>query len=467
MPSNASSTRTETVPWQVRPTQAGPVPVYILQFDAAGRLTSPRSLEALVDAAADATDVVLVSHGWNNDWAAATSRYDRFFDRLEDVVRSQGPPPDRPYRPVYAGVHWPSTALVMPWERGPDIAGGGDGLAGELAPELAALEDDLGPERTAELRAVLADPDAGEAGCARAAEILAGLPRAEDADDDADGGAGGDAGAREEPAGSEELLALWADARRRLAPPAVKPGGIIEEDQAVGGPEAAGFLNPLELLRGGVRLATVRQMKDRAGRVGSAGVADAVRRLTDPADGRPGARLHLVGHSYGCRVVLSAVAHGAAPATDVDSVLLLQPALSAWAFAPDVGGHPGGYRVAFDRVRLPILSTFSAHDMPLTRVFHLAMRRASDLGEAEIAGRPPSRFAALGGFGPQGLGAEAATLAPMPDVGGAYPFGAGYAGAAHEIVGVDGTWCIPGHGEVESVQTAWALLSQVRAPETA
>ncbi|MFD6176238.1 MULTISPECIES: hypothetical protein [unclassified Isoptericola] len=457
----------ENVPWQVRQTPTGPVPVYILQFDSAGRLTSPRSLDALVHDAADATDVVLVSHGWNNDWAAATSRYDRFFDRLDDVVRSQGPPRDRPYRPVYAGVHWPSTALVMPWERGPDIAGGGDGLAGELAPELAALDDDLGPEQSAELRAVLADPGAGESGCMRAAEILASLPRDGDGDDDA---AGGDTATDTDddndndqvPADGAELLALWADARRRLAPAAVKPGGIIDEGagQVAAGPQAAGLLNPLELLRGGVRLATVRQMKDRAGRVGSAGVADAVRRLSDSS----GARLHLVGHSYGCRVMLSAVAHGTAPSRDVDSVLLLQPALSAWAFAPDVGGHPGGYRVALDRVRLPVLSTFSAHDMPLTRVFHLAMRRASDLGEAEIAGRPPSRFAALGGFGPQGLGAEATTLAPMPDVGGRYPFGAGYAGPPHEIVGVDGTWCIPGHGEVESVQTAWALLSQVRAP---
>jgi len=461
--------RPDDVPWQVRQTPAGAVPVYILQFDAAGRLTSPRSRDALVADAERATDVVLISHGWNNDWAAATSRYDRFFDRLDDVLRTQGPPRGRPFRPVYVGVHWPSTALVMPWERGPDIAGGGDGLAGELAPELAALDPDLDPEERAELRALLADPGTGEEGCARAAAILAGLPR--DADDDAahaPGTTGTDAAtaAAEAPADGAELLALWADARRRLAPAAVKPGGIIDEDEGavgggggVAGPRAAGLFNPLELLRGGVRMATVRQMKDRAGRVGSAGVADTVRRLSD----RSAARLHLVGHSYGCRVVLSAVAHGADPSRDVDSVLLLQPALSAWAFAAEVGGHPGGYRVALDRVRLPVLSTFSAHDMPLTRVFHLAMRRAADLGEAEIAGRPPSRFAALGGFGPQGLGAEAATVAPMPDVGGAYPFGGAYDGPPREIVGVDGTWCIPGHGEVESVQTAWALLAQIQA----
>jgi hypothetical protein len=105
----------------------------------------------------------------------------------------------------------------------------------------------------------------------------------------------------------------------------------------------------------------------------------------------------------------------------------------------------------------------SAHDLPLTRVFHLALRRRVDLGEAQIAGRPPSRFAALGGYGPQGVGAELLRLDRMPDVGEHYPIGEHAGDGLCEVIGVDGTWCIPSHGGVESAQTAWALLSQMRA----
>ncbi len=58
---------------------------------------------------------------------------------------------------------------------------------------------------------------------------------------------------------------------------------------------------------------------------------------------------------------------------------------------------------ALDRVFRPILCTFSQHDAPLHRFFHLILRRDQDLGEMQIAaaGEPPSRFAALGGYGPR------------------------------------------------------------------
>ncbi|MEV0890578.1 hypothetical protein [Promicromonospora sp. NPDC050262] len=449
------------IPWTVRQGPRGPVPVYVLQFDARGTLTSPRSLAALVEDARDATDLVVVSHGWNNDWLAATSRYDEFFDHLDAVLRSHPPAPDRPFRPVYVGVFWPSAALVMPWERGPDIAGGGDGLVGELADELAVLSGDLGPELSAELHALLADPALADPGTGGdradlAAEILAHLPVA---DQDETGATG-------TRVDGPALRAVWEDTLARIEPTPVRPGGIIPDDVPEGGPgeggaaapQVAGF-NPLELIRSGIRLATVRQMKDRAGRVGGTGVAAALRRLADETP----ARIHLVGHSYGGRVVLSAVCNGPWPGRPVDSVLLLQPALSAWAFAGDVDGRPGGYRPAFDRVRNPIITTRSAHDLPLTRVFHLALRRRADLGEAEIAGLPPSRFAALGGYGPQGVGAEALQIDRMPDVGQHYPIGEHAVDSRYEVIGVDGTWCIPGHGAVQSDQTAWALLSQMRA----
>ena len=90
----------------------------------------------------------------------------------------------------------------------------------------------------------------------------------------------------------------------------------------------------------------------------------------------------------------------------------------------------------------------------MTQVFHLAVRRKSDLAEAVIAGQPPSKFAALGGYGPQGV--DAAWIS-MPAVGEQYPLS-----TDRRIVAVDGTPFISSHGAVETPETAWALLSQVR-----
>jgi pimeloyl-ACP methyl ester carboxylesterase len=212
--------------------------------------------------------------------------------------------------------------------------------------------------------------------------------------------------------------------------------------------------NPIQKLRDAIRTTTVLLMKDRAGRVGGNGVAKMLRELADVSTS---SRIHLVGHSYGAKVVLSALCVGQPPSRKINSILLLEPALSCFAFTYDLGGKPGGYRPALDRVRLPIITTRSAHDVPLTKFFHLAVRRKSDLAEGVIAadGPPPSLFAALGGYGPQGVGAD---RIDMPGVGDAYPLS-----TAKRIISVDGTSYIDDHGSVETPETAWALLSQVRA----
>jgi hypothetical protein len=108
-------------------------------------------------------------------------------------------------------------------------------------------------------------------------------------------------------------------------------------------------------------------------------------------------------------------------------------------------------------VRHPILSTFSKKDFPLHGTFHLSLRRDSDLGEAQIAaggtsaGDPPSRYAALGGYGPRGAGQS--LIDPIPGTGESY----GDLGVA-PIIGLDGSkGRITGHGDIAKPETAWAL----------
>jgi len=434
-------------PWT---TLTGPggeaVPFYVVPFDKAGTCTGPRTLDDLEAAAADATDVFLFSHGWNNDWEAATSRYLRFVDEFATLRRVHWDPPDRDYRPVLVGVFWPSTALVAAGERGPAFAAGGTPSTqppGSLV-DLEAVADALGGAPPARLYELAERPLLGPHEARELAEILA--PALSGTDDDL--------GRATESVSADELLAAWSRVPATGPGQVGEPGGFIDDAPGPAEPEAAGLLDKLDP-RQIIRAATVLLMKDRAGRVGARGVAAMLRRVLDASTD---SRVHLVGHSYGGKVVLSALCHGAPPGRLVESVLLLQPAMSALCFAADVDGNgtPGGYRPALDRCRQPVMTTFSSHDVPLTKLFHWAVRRASDLGEAVIAGAPPSRFAALGGFGPQGVTGETQVVTPLsaPDAYDVAPGG-------RRIIGVRADDVIGGHGAVENPATAWALLSQV------
>ena len=435
---------TDNIPWKTLPSELGPVPFYVIKYDKHGNCTSPSALDHLIDASRTKTDIFLFSHGWNNDWAAATGRYDRFVQQFVEVRRHQWNPPTRPFAPVLVGVIWPSAALVAPWETGADIA-----AAADLDPDIVTLADELAPEERDAFLQIMSNPSAED--IATLAELLAPIVRA----------GAEEIGPSEESVGPDELLEAWHAISAQLSNKPVRPGGFIDDvpgpvGAAAQDPVVAGGWNPLQVLRDGLRATTVLLMKDRAGRVGGNGVADMLRRLADAGQ----ARICLIGHSYGAKVVLSALCNGDGPRRPVASVLLLQPALSCYAFTTNLEGRQGGYRPAFQRSRLPIIATYSANDQPLTKFFHLAVRRKSDIAEAVIAaGEPPSKFCALGGYGPHGAGVDGNTQwLTMPDVGD------GYTPVAHgcRIIAVDGTRYITSHGNVEIPQTAWALLTQVR-----
>lgn len=430
----------ENIPWKTLQTDAGEVPFYIIQFDEGGECTSPAALDDLVRVTKGKTDVFLFAHGWNNDWADATARYDEFAELFVAACQKHWPNPNRTYQPVLAGVFWPSAILTAPWEHAPDIAG-----LDPLEADLRVLDDVLSVEDAATLRALAADPAATTDDALQAAKILAAA--LEPGGDDL----GSEATAP--PIAPADLLAVWQKAPFAEPAPEGDEGGFIADEEEARGvataePDEAGW-NPLRWIRDGIRAFTVLQMKDRAGRVGGNGVASMLRELA-----KPDIRIHLIGHSYGCKVVMSALCHGDAPKHKVDSILLLEPAFSCYGFTHEIDGHPGGYRTALKRVRQPIITTRSEHDTPLRKLFHLAVRRSSDLGEAQIAGQPPSKFAALGGYGPYEV-PEGVEWIDLPDDGEPYP------STANRIYAVDGTAYIAGHGAVETPQTAWALLTQV------
>jgi len=398
-----------------------PVPFYVVPYGADGACTAPDTLDDLVKTAADATDVFVFAHGWNTDRAEATARYEALIARYADARHRWWNPVTRPYKPVLAGVFWPSTALVFGRELAAARAGGDGSDVSADVDALAAVVN--APGRLRELAALDALDEAAQR------ELAAILAPALTADDDE---------LDDTPATPEDLLAVWRAAHGRS------------------GEGAAGLFlpDPRDL----IRAATVLLMKDRAGRVGARGVAVMRRRL---AEASSGSRLHLIGHSYGAKVMLSALCGGPAPVREVESVLLLQPAISCLCFAADADGHgrPGGYRRALERTRQPVMTTYSSHDVPLTKLFQWAVRRPSDLGEEHLTGAPgpPSRYCALGGYGPYGTRAGEVSWVDALSPGHRYAVTTG----GPRLLAIRGDRIITAHSDVTNPSTAWALLCQV------
>ncbi|MCX5542153.1 hypothetical protein M3A49_22065 [Paraburkholderia sp. CNPSo 3076] len=449
------------------------MPTWLLRFDKHAACTSPVTREQLLHTLRNAppSDLIFFSHGWNNDFDEAAELYARFLRHFEahtaahPVVRANGVP----FTPLFVGVVWPS--IWLSFDSGPQIAAAVEPPASDSAVVEALIDKlaDLGSEASIErVYALLALPRLDETQALELASLIG--PAFGTVHDEETG-----IGAR--GTSVDELLSMWRamqqaqDGGSTPAPSlddwGVPPADAAESQGGGAAPlETAGlfsFLDP----RNALRLFSVYQMKDRAGLVGARGVAPLLRDVLQAA---PAVGVHAVGHSYGCKVMLSAVCAPASLPRPLSSLLLLQPAVSHLSFADDIPriGRPGGYRASLtpERVRPPILSTYSRNDFALHETFHLALRRDSDLGEQPIdmaagddatsAGKPPSNFAALGGYGPRRAGQR--LIDPMPAAGAPYPDFA----PAHPIVGLDGSQgLIGGHGDVTSPATAWALYRLV------
>lgn len=323
------------------------------------------------------TDVFMSSHGWKGDIEAAVAQYDNWIGALvnqqADIARMEARAGG--FVPVFIGLHWPS----LPW--GDEEIGAGANFVvqgGSVAPlvDLYAKRLGDGPEVRAALALIFE-----EARTNAAADALTDTARQAyfQLDKKLNLGAndlGGPPEADREPfdpdAAVEASLDLGAD---------------------FGGQDLGGaILSPLRQL-------SFWTMKKRARKVGETGMYDLLKRLQTAL---PNARVHLMGHSFGCIVMSSVLGgrSGTAPlARPVDSCVLVQGAMSLWSFATDIPSAPGtaGYFrhvVADGKVHGPMVATISKFDTAVGRLYPLA---AGVAGQVAFAGLP--KFGAIGAFG--------------------------------------------------------------------
>ena len=417
------------------------VPLYLLQFDSDGEIESVEARKGVLEEVVNGRyrDVYVFAHGWNNDFNDSLELFRKFFQGFLTLQ-----PNDRIWSPVFVGIQWPSVVLVFPWERGAKIAGN-EAEADFQNRALSLIGEESkragsDPDRVTTLakKESLKEDEQREL-----ATLLRVAIRGSSAEIDGD----------EIPTESD-LIAAAEGFQKAGAPPPTGEFGFANE-RGPAGAQAAGFLSALDP-RNLIRVATVYMMKDRSGIIGSKAVNQLITELTNA-----GADVRLVGHSYGARVMLTALAT-ANLRSKVRSLLLLQPAVNQYCFA-EAGQIPGrngagGFQSVLSQVALPIFTTLSAKDFPLHEAFHLALRRGKDLGEAEIAaGEPPSKFCALGGYGPRGVSPASIEVLEIAD-SGSYP-----TRPATRLVALNGSNNrINGHGDVTNRYTFWALSEQDR-----
>jgi len=446
------------------------LPFWQLTFDKDGD-TDPAATATIIGevAAAGITDLVMFSHGWNSSQDTARRLYTRFFETMAPQLGQA----TRPVTAGLVGVFWPSQRWSD--EPIPDFAardaGGGSGGGGGAALEPAAggvvLSDpSLDAATLEELKALF---PAGAAELDRMAELLAGEPTEEAARDflsqmrkfAAATAAGFDDGEGEKPADTGTEPRMLEDDDMELFQrylDGLGETGVIVEDSSGG---AAGLGSALGRIWHGAKEAlrqlTYWQMKNRAGVVGRKGLGPVIGQLQAAA---PQVRVHLVGHSFGARVVSYALAglpDSAAP-SPVKSVTLLQGAFSHYAFAdphPFDAKRKGALAGRLDRIDGPLTVCFSRHDGAVGTFYPLASMAARDDSAAAI--KPSVRWGGMGANGAQGVDAARTTIQAA---GASYPFAVG------KVLNIDasdvvknGSAPVGAHSDIVHPELTWIVLS--------
>lgn len=342
-------------------------PYWELTFDADGD-TDGRKRDRLLAGVAEhgIRDLVVFAHGWNSDRSGATRLYSRFLAPIPELAPAA--------RIGYVGVVWPSMRFsdepipdfprAVPADVPPRPALDKDTRHAllETFPGRATVIDQIGrlldqrPPEDAELEEfgrlvrLLVDVLPPGPQALFAADTLAeGVPQSE-------------------PmmlrGSAAEICEEFARARAELESP--------------GGAARFSLPNPWEGAHELLRQATYYAMKRRAGTVGERGLGPVVGHLAAAA---PQVRVHLVGHSFGARLVAFALRGLPEGVRTVKSVTLLQGAFSHYAFAARLPHDPragGVLQGQHNRIDGPLVCCHSRHDSALGTMYPLASRMAGD-----------------------------------------------------------------------------------------
>jgi pimeloyl-ACP methyl ester carboxylesterase len=433
------------------------LPLFEVEFDREARLVDETQVTVALDALAGGqiTDLLVFSHGWNNDKADARELCRDVFTRVGDALAAGTVTGVAGRRFAILAVLWPSKRFADS-----DLIPGGAAGAGDSDATLEALVDRLRREPIRLGVSTPVDP-ARQAKLDEAAEVISALEQDADARAQfADAVRAILSPAHAHPDdGSDDFFTRDAkELMEALAEPVPAPSLPEHPGGGAAGFPEAGAAGVLGDLRSGAKaaarrllnFATYYQMKERAGTVGSTGLAAVLRRVGERL---PGTRLHLIGHSFGGRLVTAATAALGAQVKPA-SLTLLQAAYSHNGFASRFDGtHDGSFRkvVTEGKVAGPILITCTRNDLAVGVAYPLASRIARQ-NAAALGDRDDP-------YG--GIGRNGAVRTPEAEDGTLGEPGTAYAFRAGRLYNLNADACITGHSDIAKRQVAYALLCAV------
>jgi hypothetical protein len=432
-------------------------PYFEVQFTKQGEPFDHREIETVLDAVGRGAidELFVIAHGWNNDIAEARSLYRAFFNEVRRTV-------DVGRAPQVAGRRISALGVLWPAKRFADedlIPGGGASFGGGIDDRAVRRQlDDLKgtfdqPDEAVLEQAKQLVPDLERSPQAQREFvnlIRSVLPRPEDPTDDA----------------SDLFFALPGDEVLRLLEPPILPAGgsggeggalgigLMEAPGAPGGVAGIGdfFSGITAAARRLLNYATYYQMKERAGKVGLRGLHPLLRRIKTA---NPDLRVHLVGHSFGGRLITAAaLGPPESPSVAPASMTLLQAAFSHNGFALNFDGERDGFFrevVAKGKVAGPILITHTKNDRAVGIAYPIASRIArqdsSDLGDEDDI------------FG--GIGRNGAIHTPEAEAGELLDVEARYSFVPGKLYNLRADALISGHSDVTGPAVVHAVLSAV------
>ena len=423
-------------------------PFWILEFDKDGNALPSVATFLSEVPAAGLTDLYIFSHGWNNDRATALDLYTRFYAAMRGVLDDASVNKVEGKKIGVAGVIWPS--ILFPGDTAPSTSTGGSssftggtqgGTMESELPKAFCEPEQQGPlgeliqmlnERPASNDALLAFRD-------KLTQIVS-APKVTSTQDN---------GEVVTPMSDEQ----WMQFLGQVA------DASMSTDTQGGAASMGGLFDRLwDGAKNVLRVATYWEMKNRAGVVGKKGLGALIGKVHEAV---PALRVHLLGHSFGARVVsysLSGLPDGlSGTASPVKLLFLLQGAFSHFAFCdqlPFDGTRSGDLKGMAARVDGPLMTTHSKFDSAVGVAYpaasFLAGADASDVGDVMYRWE---------GMGCDGSQVPDAASAPLGDVHTTYPFAKG------KWLNLDGNNVITqggppsgAHSDIVHPHTAWAAL---------
>jgi hypothetical protein len=428
-------------------------PFWKLVFKKDGAPEKPQAIEAFVGEATSGglTDLFIFSHGWNNDPVTANNLYKNFFGEVRKLIDDPNVPMKREASIGVAGVIWPS--ILWPENKSSESEGGAASLGGgeeevDLTGELKKVFTDPDQQQTLdELGELLDDKkrshDALKQFKVKLSQLIKESDMSQTSQDNLE-----QQGILSDDDNWREVFEALADQEE-------------DDEESEGG--AVGLFDPFKKLWNGakaaLRVTTYWEMKSRAGIIGKKALGPLIGRLHE-AD--PNLRVHLLGHSFGARLVSYSLAGlpetpegGASP---VKSLFLIQGAFSHFTFAdalPFDKKRKGELAGMAGRVDGPLLTTHTLKDMAVGTAYPLASVVAGQ--DAADATDSLFRWGAMGHDGAQAVNAHEVELGVA---GADYPFEAGkWCNLDANKVIIKGGPPIGSHSDIVHPHTAWAALA--------